>query len=485
MKCFRSLRDFLEFLDEEGELARITTEVDKDWEISTISRKVWLEYKHDERPALLFENVKGHPGMSVCVGAYASHRRAAMSLGILADGPRQRWELMRDRFVDSFDKRMEPIVVKTAPCKENIILGKDVDLLRLPIPLWTPGKDAGPYITSGGTVSKDPETGERNIGVYRLQVKGKDTLGIFAGEGQDNYYHRQKAWSKNRPLEVAVIIGSSSPVFFASFHKVPYDEFTVAGGLLQEPLEVVKCETVDLEVPATSEIVIEGEIPPNYVEEEGPFGEAFGVMSPKRLQPIIKVKAITYRNNPIYHGFVTGSNPDTASSTKEAIKPFWVYNALRLAGVPGVKDIYTPEIAAGQFINIISIKKMWKFHPKHVMYAIWGSKSNYESKFIVVTDESLDIRNPAMLARAIFMNVEPARDVTIIEEGGGSLIDPAVGANTEQRSSTSSKIGIDATGPYEYDSTIQDQKYFDQVAERWDGYHIKPLSEMVKSVVRG
>jgi len=215
------------------------------------------------------------------------------------------------------------------------------------------------------------------------------------------------------------------------------------------------------------------------MEPEGPFGEAFGVISPQRPRPVINVKAVTFRNNPIYHAFMSSYVPGTASATRASIKPYFVYNILRMNGVPEVKDVYLPEAATGTQILIVSIKKMWAFHPRHVMFAIWGSKASHDCKFIIVTDEGVNIRDPFELARAIFMNVNPARDV-VITEGGSWTIDPSVGQSTEQRSTTAAKMGIDATQPYGYDIALPDEGHFSEVRSQWEEYGIKPLDRMLE-----
>jgi len=479
MESFKSMRDFMEVLDREGELVRISCAVDKDWEISTIARQMCFSYKLDQRPALLFENIRGF-SMPLLLNETATPKRAAMALGIFVDDPAERRKLMREKFWRAYENRVSPKLVEKAPCKENILMGDEVDLTRLlPVPIWTPGKDAGPYITAGGTVSRDPETGEQSIGNYRLQLKGKNKLGIYAGDGQDTFYHWRKAFALNKPLPVAVVIGPPPTVLFPQIYRVPFDELSIAGGFDGKPLPVAKCETSDLLVPAYAEIVIEGEIPPNVFEEEGPFGEAFGVISPQRPRPIINVKAVTFRHNPIYHAFMSSYVPGTASATRASIKPYFVYNTLRMAGVPEIRDIYLPEAATGTQILIVSIKKMWAFHPRHVMFAIWGSKASHDCKFIIVTDEDVNIRDPFELNRAIFMNVNPARDVVIIE-GGSWTIDPSVGMSTEQRATTATKMGIDATRPYKYDIALPEEEHFRKVKERWSEYGIKPLERILE-----
>jgi len=466
MKPYGALRDFIELLETKQELVRITKEVDKDWEISTITRKVWMDYKDNDRPTLLFERVKDY-AIPVVMGVYATQRRVALSLGIDQDNARIAWERTRDIFVRAEEEQHKPNLKERGLCQENVLTGDQVDILSvLPVPTWTPDKDASPYITAGGTASKDPETGELSVGNYRLQVKGPRKLGVFPAPGQDLFFHWKKASALNQALPVAVLIGNNPAILYTQIYKVPYCEYDLAGGLLGGPLDTVKARTVDIEVPADTEIVIEGYMPPNYREEEGPFGEAFGVVSPKRMNPVIEITALTFRNNPIYHAFMSSGVPGTAGSTRAAVKPFWVYNTLKRAGVPEVHDVYMPEAGTGSQIVFVAIKKQWEFHPRHVMYALWGSKNNYDCKFVVVTDSDVNVRDDFELMRAIFMCVEPSRDVVIISQGGSHEIDPTT------RSVIAAKMGIDATRPYEYDVSLPSDEYLQRVSASWTDYNI-------------
>ena len=470
MKPFNSFREFIRLLEDKNELCRIKKEVDKDWEISTVTRKTWMDFRDNARPCLYFDRIKNYQ-IPVAMGVYATQRRVAYSLGVFEEDPRKEWEKTRDLFVQAEENRYKPVLVEDGPCQENVLIGDDVDITSLlPVPTWTPGKDVGPYITAGGTVSKDPETGEVNVGIYRLQVKGPRKLGLYPSPGADLFYHWKNSEKLNKPLPVAVIVGNAPIIQYPAFYKVPYCEYDLAGGFQGGPLEVVKAKTVDIEVPALTEIVIEGYIRPNYLEEEGPWGEAFGVVCPKRMNPVIEITAVTYRNNPVYHAFMSSGVPGTASSTRAAVKPFWVYNTLKRSGVPEVYDIYMPEAATGSQILIVSIKKQWEFHPRHVMHAVWGSKNNYDSKFILVTDSDVNIRDSFELTRAIFMRVEPSKDVVMLREGGSHAVDP--NSVTEE---TTAKVGIDATMPYKYDLSMPADEYFEKVSSSWSEYGILPL----------
>jgi len=465
------LTKFVEVLEKEGELVRVKVEVDKDWEISTVTRRMCFLAPGvpARRPALLYENVKGFD-IPVLLGAFASEKRVALSLGIFEKDPQTRRKKLREKFYDAYDYKCEPQIVKSGPCQENVLIGDKVDLLKFPVPTWTPHKDAGPYITAGGTISKDPETGERSIGNYRIQLKGKDRLGIYPTKGHDCWLHWDKASKLNKPLPVALVIGTSGPVLFGQSFRLPYDELQVAGGFDRKPLEVVKCKTVDQEVPAFAQIVIEGEMPPNYLEDEGPFGEAFGVESPRRPNPVIEVKAVTYRNNPIYDAYMSSGVPGTASATRESFKPFFQLANLRAAGVRDVVDLIMPEAGTGTQITIVSINKRYDFHPRDVMDVLWSSKE-VGNKIVIVTDSDVNIRDPFEVYRALFQRVEPARDV-VLRTGSSFEVDPSP---REGGSLTTGKLGIDATMPYEYSFSLPEDKWFEKVVKDWEKYGITLL----------
>jgi UbiD family decarboxylase len=472
-ESYRDLTEFMKLLEKEGELVRVKNEVDKDWEISTVTRRMcFMAPGHPERrPALLYEKVKGFD-IPVLLGAFASEKRVALSLGIFENDPVKRRQKCREKFLDSYTYRCKPKRVEKGACQEIVMKGDDVDLLKIPIPTWTPHKDAGPYITAGGTLSKDPETGEQNVGNYRIQLKGKKKLGLYPTKGHDCWRHWEKASKLNKPLPVAVVIGTCGPVLFPQCFRVPFDEFDIAGGFDRKPLEVVKCVTNDLEVPAWTQIVIEGEMPPGYLEDEGPFGEAFGVISPKRPNPVIEVKAITMRRNAVYEAFMSSGVPGTASATRESFKSFFQYVNLVYSGVTDIVDLYMPEAGTGSQLTFVSINKRYDFHPRQVMEGLWGSKEA-GNKVVIVTDADVDIRDPFQIYRALFQRVEPMRDV-IVHEGNSYEVDPSpqVGGRL-----TTGKLGIDATMPYAYSFSLPEDKWFDQVTKEWKKYGIDLLGD--------
>ena len=459
--AYADMREFLADLEKAGELKHVKTQVDKDWEISTLTRRYFLDMPAEKRPALFFDNVKGFD-MPVVVSVFGNRKRYALGLGIPTQEIARQW-------VKALNSPISPKLVKTGPCKENIMLGKDIDLLKFPIPVWTPGKDVGPYITAPGCVTKDPETGIRNVGTYRLQVKGKNKTGLFYGQKTQHISgHHAKYKKLGRPMEIAVLLGANPYVSVCQVTRVPLnvDEFAVAGGFKGAPIELVKCETVDLEVPATSEIVIEGEVPPDIEEPEAPFGETSGFMSPLRQSPIINVTAITYRNNPVYHSFLSQKPPSESTNVKCCGKEGILLWALQNKGVPGIMDVYCPESGSSGFYIIVSIKKSSPDHAQQVCNAIWSYAPN-NGKYIIVCDDDTDIRNPFDVEWALTYRCDPVRDTFTRTDVQGSGIDP-----TRGHVAISGKMGLDATIKQraDYELALPDKEYFDKVEARWQEY---------------
>src|SRR4051812_33597118 len=284
---FEDLRGYLSHLEEQKQLLRVAQEVDSKYEIAAGIRKT----SDIEGPALLFENVKGFPGWRVLGGLFATRKLIALGLGV----PENQ---LLERYLTLEEKRIPPSTVSTGPVKEIRWTGADVDLRKLPI-VTHAGKDVGPYVTIGVQVGKDPDSGARNLSIHRMLLLGKDRLSLWAPP--DHHLGRMilKAEEKNRGSEVATAIGVEPAIVIGSQAKVPYgvDEYHVAGGLRGAPVALVRCETIDVEVPAAAEIVIEGVTVPGERVADGPYGEYPGCYSEAKSAPVLKVTAITMRKN--------------------------------------------------------------------------------------------------------------------------------------------------------------------------------------------
>lgn len=297
---FDGLREFLSLLETKNELARVSKEVNTvSYEVSAIlDRLQKLKGK-----AVIFENMRNYD-VHLCANVLGTFKRVSMAL-----------EASEDQVFNTWAKRKmsnwpTPLKVSDGSCQEIIIKKQDIDLYQYPILKWNP-LDAAPYVTFGALISKDPETGDRNVGIYRLMVQGKNQLGINLLKGRHAGIHYMKAEAKDQPLEVAVAIGLDPTVLLAAATdlKLGEDELAFAGALRREPVKVVQCKTVDVDVPESSEIVFEGTIPPKVRMLEGPFGESNGYYGKAFCRPVLKLTAVTHREKPVYQATYTGKRP--------------------------------------------------------------------------------------------------------------------------------------------------------------------------------
>jgi 4-hydroxy-3-polyprenylbenzoate decarboxylase len=297
---FDGLRAFLSCLEEKGQLSRVTREINGDsYDISIILD----ELSKRGGKAVLFENIRKY-SIPMCANILGTLKRLSMALETTEQELSCEWE---KRMMSSWPA---PVDVSDGPCKEVIIRSKQVDLYKYPILKWNP-LDAGPYITLGVLISKDLETGIRNAGIYRMMVQGKNQLGINMLGPKHITAHYEKAQAKGKPLQAAVVIGLDPTIVLAAATRIRLgeDELAFAGALRKEPVKVASCETVDIEVPASAEIVIEGRVPPGTRAMEGPFGESTGYYNRGGYMPVMRIEAITQRENPIYQATHTGKPP--------------------------------------------------------------------------------------------------------------------------------------------------------------------------------
>ena len=426
---FDDPRDFLEYLEERNDLLRISEEVDPKFGISAYIRKT----SDQQGPALLFENVKGHD-TAVVGGIFASRRRILMAL-----------ETEPENIYEQFDHGVgHPIptrLVETGLCKEVILKGDEVDLTRLPIPTYAE-KDGGAFITHGIQISKDPEDGSKNASIYRMQLHGKRELGVYPSGYQDLSRQYVKAEAKEKPLEIAVALGCDPAVMLATQVAAAYgeDELAIAGGLRGRPVDVVKCETVDLEVPATTEIVIEGVIPPHRREHEGPFAEYSGYYGPASMQPVVEVTAVTHRRNPIFHAGLTG-RPMTENHFLQQIPgETTMYRQLK-SNFPGLKGVHVTSAGCATFMVFISVEQTFAGEGrKLLMSAIAGRRP---LKCVVVCDEDIDVFDDSQVLWAIATRARPAEDIVILPKFPTANLDPSV-----PEGELGSALGIDATRPF-------------------------------------
>lgn len=454
------LRTFLDALEAAGELARIRVPVALDQEIGAIC------YRNLSRsgPGLLFER-PGDSEIPLAVDLLASRRRYALALGTEPDLLAAEW----NRRVSQL---RPPTVVKRGPCQEHVSLGAQVDLTRLPAPIWNE-LDGGPYLTLSCHITKDPQTGIRNVGVYRNQVHDRATLGLLAAPYTHLGLQRRKV--PTEPFPVAIAIGADPVVLMAATSPVPFgtDELAVAGALRESPLEVVPCLTVPLEVPASAEIVIEGEILPDTLVDEGPFGEFTGYYGgPTEPRPVIRVTAITHRDRPILQQTYEGRPPHESAILTGVPREA---ELIRQIALPGIKRVHVTAAGGGALHAVVAIEKLYEGYGKAVGLAVLGTHPGRFIKQVVVVDDDIDPFDPLAVEWAIATRVQPHRDIEIIKEVAGIILDPSLPRAEQSVHARTSKTIIDAT---RYDARsfpalcVPKPSVQQQVDQNWERYGI-------------
>jgi len=444
--AFLDLRQWVDKLEAEGELKRIKAKVDWDGELPAIIGKVYAE----RGPALLFENIKGYESAwcrKLFAGGLSSRRRLALMMGMPKDTPySDLTQLLRKRFKEP----VTPVEVDTGPVKENIVKGDDVDLFQIPVPKWHP-LDGGRYINTWcGVVTMDPDTGEHNIGMYRGMIISKNKIGALLVPAQGWGGHYAKYQQMGKPMPVAVVYGYDPSLgFMAATPLTSIGEYEAMGAIRQEPVPLVKCETSDLRVPASAEIVVEGSISPDPAtyEMEGPFGEWTGYYGMSRKRPVIKVDCITFRNDPVFRGNLEGIKAGIVNET--AVTAYEAYSAvmwdiLEAQGIPGILDVVPAPW------TIVKIHKTYQGQARHIAAALWGSRLAVNvSKTVMVVEGGVDIQNMRALQLATQTYVDPARDIVVFPLNLGSSLDVSLAFEDRDEmvygASLQNKVLIDAT----------------------------------------
>jgi 2,5-furandicarboxylate decarboxylase 1 len=433
----KDLRVFLDKLQKTApeEVLRVKREVDPNFELSGVIAKLEQESKY---PAVLFEKVKGTKFPVIC-NLLANRKKMAVALDTTEEKLNEEFRLREENSL--------PLkTVTDGPIKEVVLKGNGVNLLQLPQIVHNE-KDGGPYISAGVMIIKDPDTGAYNDGCYRHMIKNKNTLGIHLSQTSHAYRIYTKYEQKNEPMDVAIVIGHHPAFLLGSLSFVPYgmNELEVDGGIMGENLEVVKCETVDLVVPAHAEIVIEGRIPPKVRKPEGPFGEYTGVYGPQRLNPEIEVTAITMRKDAIFHDlYPSGAEHLLWGGTPRLSQ---IYKRIKMV-VPGVKEVYMPVSGCCRFICYISMEKIMDTEPREAIMAAFTADPFI--KYCVVVDTDVNIFDDTKVLYAISTRLQPDNDVFVIKGCRGSPLDPT-GTEGYTRGGREryvvTKVGIDATKP--------------------------------------
>jgi len=494
---FDSLRDFMDKLAREGRLVRVGTPVSPALEMTEIQTRLLAE----GGPAVLFENVVAEDGrpydMPVLVNLFGTVERVAWGMDrtpaqlrevgeMLAflkqpeppGGWREAMELLP---LFKTVMAMKPRTVSKAPCQEVVLTGSDIDLARLPVQSCWPGEPA-PLITWPVVVTQGPQGGQRggrredvfNLGIYRMQVTGRDTtlMRWLKHRGGAQHYRRWAA-EKKEPLPVAVVIGADPGTILAAVTPVPdtLSEYQFAGLLRGRKVELVDCKTVPLKVPATAEIVLEGHVMLDEFGDEGPYGDHTGYYNSVDKFPVFKISAITMRRKPIYLSTFTGRPPDEPSVLGEALNE--VFIPLLIQQFPEIVDFWLPPEGCSYRIAVVSMRKAYPGHAKRVMMGVWSFLRQFMyTKFVIVVDDDINARDWKDVMWAISTRMDPARDITVVE---GTPIDYLDFASPE--SSLGGKIGLDATNKWppethrEWGEKIRmDEDIVERVTRKWADY---------------
>lgn len=446
-RAAHDLRSFLSRVQGFGQLERVDC-VHWDLELATLVEI--LNEEREPRAAILFDRITDYPqGYRVAVNLLSSVNRLALTVGMEPD-------ISAFDFIQNWRRKVkeirpiDPEVVGDAPMFENTLEGKDIDVLKFPVPRWHE-LDGGRYIgTDDLVVTRDPDDGWVNVGTYRIMVHGRDRLALYISPGKHGRIHRDKYLARSKPFPVAVSFGHHPINLLVGSNDIPYGvtEYAYAGGIVEKPMRVVKGPLTGLPLPADSEIAIEGEVMPGDVTPEGPFGEWTGYYaSSQRSEPVIKVKAVYHRNDPILCGFPL-LRPSTGDTIHHCLmRAALIWNALDEAGVPDVKGVWVHP-AANRFMTIVAIRQRYPGHAKQAAAIASQCRAGaYLGRYVIVVDEDIDITKSDDVLWALSSRSDPVRSIDILRRCWSGPLDPAI---PQEEKGLNSRALIDATRPYEW-----------------------------------
>ena len=474
---YNSLSEFVQVLEREGELKRISHPVNAELEITEIADRVMKS----AGPALLFENVIGKK-IPLLINAFGSAKRMALALGVsdIEEIAREIAKLIQTKPPKSFKDKLQllseliklagvpPKIVKEAPCQE--VIDREPDLNILPVLTCWPG-DAGPFITLPMVFSKDPAKGTRNVGLYRMQVFDPRTTGMHWHLHKVGARHYQRQKEQAGRLELAACLGGDPAMIYAATAPLPdqIDEILFTGFLRKKRVELIKCVTVEVEVPANSDIVIEGYVDPaEPLRREGPFGDHTGFYSLADDYPVFHVTCITYKKNPIYPTTIVGRPPMEDAYLGKATERLFL--PLLRVTLPEIVDMNLPVHGVFHNLAIVAIKKEFPGHARKVMHALWGLGQMMFTKTLIVVDHDVNVHDLSEITWIAGNHIDPKRDMVFVE-GPVDVLDHAAPILAY-----GSKVGIDATRKWRSegferdwpDAIVMDdriKKYIDSI---WD-----------------
>lgn len=444
----KDLHEFIEYIksNHPEEIREFNDEIDADFEPTAMT----FEFEKESNPILFFKKVKGSR-FPIITNVFGTRKRVALAIGTTLED-----------LYPTLEKRLQnlvkPKMVSSGPIKENIIKGKDVDLHKLPI-FKHFEQDVGKYVTAGIFVAKDPDTGIRNLSLHRMQLDGKDKFRTSFHSRGHLWRIYQKGERMGKPIEAAVVIGVNPCILLAAATTVGMgvDEYELAGSLMQQPVELVKCETIDVEVPAYAEIVLEGEIPPYLGEADGPFGEYTGYASGRSTKNIFNVKAITFRNNAIYQDITPGNSSEhlILSNVVREAHVTWRLKEM----IPNLKDINWPK-SGTLFSAYLSLSEPIADGEPNLAAMLLMGLDHYV-KIAVVVDDDINVHDEQEVNWAIATRMQPDRDINLIKNVFCNRLDPSA-----YEEGTTGKLIIDATKKKRNLSTLSVPKYYQEKASR-------------------
>lgn len=485
---YKDLREFIAALEQQGQLKRISAEIDPVLEMTEISDRTL----RSAGPALLFENPKGSD-IPVLANLFGTPERVAMGMGqdsiedlrevgkLLAflkepeppKGMKDAWEKLP---IFKQVMNMAPKVVKKAPCQQHVISGDDVDLSKLPIQTCWP-EDAAPLITWPLVITKGPHKERQNLGIYRQQVIGRNKVIMrwLSHRGGALDFREWQQEHPDEPFPVAVALGADPATILGAVTPVPdtLSEYSFAGLLRGNKTEVVKCISNDLQVPASAEFVLEGYLSPGEMADEGPFGDHTGYYNEVESFPVFTITHITHRDKPIYHSTYTGRPPDEPAVLGVALNEVFV--PILQKQFPEIVDFYLPPEGCSYRLAVVTMKKQYPGHAKRVMMGVWSFLRQFMyTKFVIVTDDDVNARDWNDVIWAMTTRMDPGRDTTIIDSTPIDYLDfasPVAGLG--------SKIGFDATNKFpgetdrEWGTPItMDEDVKQRIDDIWDSLDI-------------
>ena len=445
----RDLRSWMAAVDQMGELKNING---ADWDIEIGAITEMGHHRGEQSHALLFDNIKGYPqGYRVLSNSLNTTKRLALTLGMPTN-------YTRLEFVKNIKQRItnvnyiQPEVVKDGPILENVLSGKDINMWKFPTPKWHE-LDGGRYIGTGSVdITRDPDDGWVNLGTYRVMIHDEDTLCFYISPGKQGRIMREKHFAKGEVCKVAVSFGQDPLIYLAGGMEVPQgvSEYEWVGGLQGAPVQVIEGEYTGLPIPASAEVVIEGDAIPGANEEEGPFGEWTGYYaSARRPEPTIKVKRLYYRNNPILLGAPPTRPPCEFNYMRCFMRSAMIWQELEAAGVPDIRGVWCHEAGGSRLFNIVSIKQRYEGHARQAgMVAAYCHAGGYLGRYVIVVDDDIDPTNTNDVLWALATRSDPEQDIEMVRRSWSGPLDPMIRKSDKKRHS--SRAIIDACRPYEW-----------------------------------